>query len=303
MYDLFDILNPGTSSGYHATTWKRMVEAWAHGSNFSTHKFPGRGQHDTPVATMKGVLRIVDDFHTPVAQQLKEPQREIFMRALRGEPINADLPLAHQTPESQLSDITTSSQLVASHGLIASAMQQIASGVAMSIEFLRQDKERAERELRDVRAKADEDLREVRAKAEEEARTLKRKADDLTSELHNEKAQRTAYEARVKTCETRISTLERDLQEKKAERDAANDELNMLFNNNMISGRNIAARYVPRASAPGVRLAIEERYRQRNGRAPIKVEFDYNGGTYTDEMYSMKEVGLWIREEVTRLYG
>lgn len=86
IYDVFDLLkSSSTSTGYNTTTWKRMVENKSHfqGPDFFSFKFDGQGQKDTPVATIDGVLRIVDHFDTPVAELLKAPQRELFLRTMR----------------------------------------------------------------------------------------------------------------------------------------------------------------------------------------------------------------------------
>lgn len=118
--DTIRIIFPGMSEAHPKVTWLNISkEDHFQGPDFSTNKFPGQGQRDTPVATMEGVLKIIDHFDTPVARQLKAPQREIFMRAMRGETIDA-AEATNQQSEASLAVIAHGNQLM------ASAVQDIA---------------------------------------------------------------------------------------------------------------------------------------------------------------------------------
>lgn len=355
--DVINLVNPGRAVDYGANKWGVMsTESQFQGRDFDTHQFLGQRQRKTPVATMDGVLAVVDYFDTPVARQLKAPQREIFMQVMRGELTNAE-PCRQPSSNPRESQIT--SEVAESQRLMASAMQQISETVSVAVGILRDDKLRADDEVREVRAKAEDEVREVRAKAkdeirevcakaEDEIRASKRKADECLSEMHEAKRHAAVLETRLnmvtKDNEVRVAVLYKELADKEAtmgishkqleemrqnlseissEKERAekqnielmrrveektqqcellSDDAKMLRDHNLVSGRNIVARYTSindRVRIASIRSAIEAKYRQRNGRSPLKVEFDYNGGTFTDEMYSMKEVAIWIRNEVS----
>lgn len=86
VFDVIRVLNPqATGAKYAAHLWSSMSGTQHfQGEDFSTFKFTGQGQRKTPVATLEGVLKIIDHFDTPMARQLKAPQRELFMLAMRG---------------------------------------------------------------------------------------------------------------------------------------------------------------------------------------------------------------------------
>lgn len=336
VFDIITLLNPQcVGAKYAFNTWEDMKKTSPfQGADFSSFKFDGKGQKGTPVATIDGVLKIVDHFKTPVAERLKAPQRELFLRTMRENNLSAMGQASAST--GVVGGIDNNSQQ-----LIASAMQQIASTVVC---------------FRDDAVVAREEVRDVRAKAEEEIANAKRKAEDHLVGMHEAKRQaavleavRETLEATVKSSEIKLQDaykvvddakkkasyvrgkldqevgkvlgLQNELADVKKELVVAKGELaakdakiaelvdvesryKEIRNGNMVSGRSVAKRFSSRQDnvhITGVRSQIEREYRTRNGYTPLKLEFDFNGGIFTDEMYTAGDVSSWIKDEIRKM--
>lgn len=287
--DVLQLLFPGNSDSHARTTWGRHKDDFQ-GPEFSTYRFPGERQRDTPVATLEGVLKIIDHFDTPVARQLKAPQREIFMRAMRGEPINHAN--AHQ-PD----DLHQNYHLMA---VTAAAMQDIAKLLTAKVPAMEQKMEGlldSNVELQIAKAVAETEIRALKVELLDTKTINLKLQEDLTASQNHAMEMEVEMRGLKRRCE-KLEETEKENISLKANQAKIRRVEEMLDRSKLSAVIHRVTGRWPGRELGSMAFALQETYKAVFEEAPHKLE----RGGYMSNAYFPEQME-WVEDFVRDWYA